>query len=83
MEDDTSNTNPVNKNHVSYEDEENKSMPIKNADDMNSYLSVCFNNERLARRAIEGGVSIEQIKEWQCPNSIRLGTTLSNHLQNK
>lgn len=72
---------PINKQQVSHENSE--SMPIKNASDMNSYLTVCFNNERLATRAIEGGVSIAQIKEWQCPNAIRLGTTLSNYLQNK
>ncbi|MGO4746737.1 hypothetical protein [Serratia quinivorans] len=56
---------------------------INDTSDLGSYLAVCFNNERLASRAMTGGVSIEQIKTWQCPNAIRLGTTLSNYLQNK
>lgn len=63
--------------------ENTESMHVRHYNDMDNYLAVCFNNERLATRAIEGGVSIDQIREWQCPNAIRLGTTLSNHLQNK
>lgn len=63
--------------------EDIESVHVKNDNDIAKYLVVCFNNERLASRAIAGGVSIEQIKSWQCPNAIRLGTTLSNYLQNK
>ncbi|WP_158782802.1 hypothetical protein [Pantoea sp. BAV 3049] len=51
--------------------------------DLNNYLRVCFNSERIAKRAIEAGVSIEEIKSWKCPNQINLGTKLSNHIQNK
>lgn len=50
---------------------------------LNNYLRVCFNSERIAKRAIEAGVSIEEIKSWKCPNQINLGTKLSNHIQNK
>jgi len=63
--------------------EDDKLANMIDSSDIAEYLAVCFNNERLASRAISGGVSIEQIKSWQCPNAIRLGTTLSNYLQNK
>ncbi len=63
--------------------EDLESAHVIEANDIAKYLAVCFNNERLASRAIAGGVSIEKIKSWQCPNAIRLGTTLSNYLQNK
>lgn len=53
------------------------------AQDLNNYLRVCFNSERIAKRAIEAGVSIEEIRSWKCPNQINLGTKLSNHIQNK
>ncbi|PHM25081.1 hypothetical protein [Xenorhabdus budapestensis] len=76
-----SNTTKHKEQHVSQD--EKKSVFVNDTSDLNSYLAVCFNNERLASRAIAGGVSIEQIRAWQCPNAIRLGTTLSNYLQNK
>lgn len=53
------------------------------AQDLNNYLRVCFNSERIAKRAIEAGVSIEEIKSWKCPNQINLGTKLSGYIQNK
>jgi len=50
---------------------------------LNEYVRVCFNSESIAKRAIEAQVSIEQIKEWDCPNQVRLGTMLSNYIRNK
>lgn len=47
------------------------------------YLKVCFNSESIAKRAIDAGVSVDEIKGWNCPNQIRLGTTLSNYIRNK
>lgn len=46
------------------------------------YVKACFNNESLAKRAINGKVSVSQIRAWNCPNQIRLGTTLSNYIMN-
>jgi DNA-binding transcriptional MerR regulator len=51
-------------------------------DNLADYLKVCFNSERIAKRAMEAGVSIEEIQSWQCPNQIRLGTRLSHYSQN-
>lgn len=45
------------------------------------YLKVCFNSESIANRAIEAGVSIEEIRSWECPNQIRLGTRLSHFIR--
>ncbi|MHB9331398.1 hypothetical protein ACP3S7_28270 [Phytobacter ursingii] len=50
---------------------------------MNEYLKVCFNNERIALRAIEGGVSIDTIESWKLPNAVRLGNTLTNYISKK
>lgn len=47
------------------------------------YMKVCFGSERIAIRAIEAGVSVEEIKSWKCPNQINLGTRLSGYIQNK
>ena len=47
------------------------------------YMKVCFGSERIAKRAIEAGVSIEEIKSWKCPNQINLGTRLTNYIQTK
>lgn len=47
---------------------------------LNKYLKVCFNNERIALRAIEGGVSIDTIETWKSPNAVRLGNTLTNYI---
>lgn len=56
----------------------------KSSDDtaLKEYLKVCFNNESIARRAINGKVAVSQIRAWNCPNQIRLGTTLSNYIMN-
>lgn len=53
------------------------------ADDVAAYMKVCFGSERIASRAIDAGVSIDEIKSWKCPNQVNLGTRLSNHIQNK
>ena len=45
------------------------------------YLKVCFNSESIANRAIEAGVSMEEIRSWECPNQIRLGTRLSHFIR--
>ena len=45
------------------------------------YLKVCFNSESIANRAIAAGVSIEEIRSWECPNQIRLGTRLSHFIR--
>ncbi|WP_049778720.1 hypothetical protein [Erwinia tasmaniensis] len=50
---------------------------------LNQYLKVCFNNERIALRAIEGGVSIDTIGTWKSPNPVRLGNTLTNYISKK
>ncbi|ECI2791927.1 hypothetical protein AH775_19095 [Salmonella enterica subsp. enterica serovar Give] len=50
---------------------------------LTEYMKVCFGSERIAKRAIEAGVSIEEIKSWRCPNQINLGTKLSGYIQNK
>ncbi len=50
---------------------------------LQEYLKVCFNSESIAKRAIDAGVSVDEIKIWNCPNQIRLGTTLSNYIRNK
>ena len=50
---------------------------------LEQYLHVCFKNERVARRAIEGGVPIETIESWKSPNMARLSATLSNYISKK
>lgn len=50
---------------------------------LDEYLSVCFHNERLAKRAIEGGVSISTIESWNSPNAQRMSTILTNFLLEK
>lgn len=50
---------------------------------LNQYLKVCFNNERIALRAIEGGISIDTIETWKSPNAVRLGNTLTNYISKK
>ncbi|EFF9667449.1 MULTISPECIES: hypothetical protein [Enterobacterales] len=52
-------------------------------DQFQQYLNVCFRNERVAQRAIDGGVSVETIESWKAPNVTRLSSTLSNYLNNK
>ena len=52
------------------------------AGDLADYLKVCFNSESIANKAIEAGVSIEEIRSWECPNQIRLGTRLSHFIRN-
>jgi hypothetical protein len=47
------------------------------------YMKVCFGSERIAKRAIEANVSIEEIRSWKCPNQINLGTRLTNYIQTK
>lgn len=47
---------------------------------LQQYLKVCFNNERIALRAIESGISIDTIESWKSPNSVRLGNTLTNYI---
>lgn len=49
-------------------------------EEFNAYLCVCFNNERIARRAIENKIPIETIRSWQCPNVVRLSNVLGNHI---
>ena len=51
-------------------------------DNLADYLKVCFNVESIAKRAMEAGVSIEEIRSWECPNQIRLGTRLSHFIRN-
>ncbi|QMF95555.1 hypothetical protein HVY71_26120 (plasmid) [Citrobacter freundii] len=48
-----------------------------------AFIRACFGSERIAKRAIEAGVSIEEIKSWKCPNQINLGTRLTNYIQTK
>lgn len=55
----------------------------QDSDTLSAYMKVCFGSERIASRAIEAGVSIDEIKSWKCPNQVNLGTRLSNHIQNK
>jgi intergrase/recombinase len=55
----------------------------QDSDALSAYMKVCFGSERIAGRAIEAGVSIDEIKSWKCPNQVNLGTRLSNHIQNK
>ncbi|EGH9360855.1 hypothetical protein IFG57_004017 [Salmonella enterica] len=50
---------------------------------LRNYKAVCFENERIALRAIENGVSIDLIRSWQCANYIQLGQSLGNYLRNK
>ncbi|TNV16122.1 hypothetical protein FH968_19990 [Buttiauxella sp. B2] len=50
---------------------------------LKQYIKVCFNNERIALRAIEGGVSIDTIESWKSPNSVRLGNALTNYISKK
>lgn len=50
---------------------------------LKQYMQVCFNNERIALRAIEGGVSIDIIESWKSPNSVRLGNALTNYISKK
>lgn len=42
-------------------------------------MEVCYRQERIAKRAIEKGVPLEQIKEWNAPNKVRLGTLITNY----
>lgn len=55
----------------------------QDSDTLSAYMKVCFGSERIASRAIEAEVSIDEIKSWKCPNQVNLGTRLSNHIQNK
>lgn len=55
----------------------------QDSDTLSAYMKVCYGSERIASRAIEAGVSIDEIKSWKCPNQVNLGTRLSNHIQNK
>lgn len=63
--------------------EENAPVKQNNDDLLQSYLEICFRNEKIANRAIENNVPIEKIKEWKAPNSTRLGTLLTNYIMNK
>lgn len=60
-----------------------KEAPISENASLIDYMKVCFGSERIAIRAIEAGVSIDEIKSWNCPNRINLGTKLSNYIQIK
>lgn len=54
--------------------------PHQITDDLLSqYMEVCYRQERIAKRAIEKGVPLEQIKEWNAPNKVRLGTLITNY----
>lgn len=64
----------------SEEETENTSV---SQDEFQQYLNVCFKNERVAQRAIDGGVSVETIESWKAPNVTRLSSTLSNYLNSK
>ncbi len=71
-----SNKNNTEKKLVdSAKDVDEKTLP--------DYMKVCFGSERIAKRAIEANVSIEEIRSWKCPNQINLGTRLTNYIQTK
>ncbi|WP_156311604.1 hypothetical protein [Pantoea sp. CFSAN033090] len=67
---------------VTGHDEETESKSVSQ-DEFQQYLNVCFKNERVAQRAIDGGVSVETIESWKAPNATRLSSTLSNYLNSK
>lgn len=62
---------------------ESEVITVVDENDLNEYMKVCFHNERLARRAIEGSVSIAIIESWKAPNAQRLSTILTNYLLDK
>lgn len=64
---------------VTGSEEDTESIAVSQ-DEFQQYLNVCFKNERVAQRAIDGGVSVETIKSWKAPNVTRLSSTLSNYL---
>ncbi len=63
--------------------EEDTESTTVSQDEFQQYLNVCFKNERVAQRAIDGGVSVETIESWKAPNVTRLSSTLSNYLNSK
>lgn len=62
---------------------ESEAIKIVDESDLSEYMKVCFHNERVAKRAIEGCVSIEIIESWKAPNAQRLSTILTNYLLDK
>lgn len=71
------------KEKLTYHSKTDTELTSHQPENLADYLKVCFGAERLAIRAMNAGVSIETINSWNCPNQIRLGTILSNHIQNK
>ncbi len=69
--------------NVSERDHESESEKPVNQLDLAEYMKVCFHNERLAKRAIQGGVAIETIESWRSPNAQRLSSILTNYLLEK
>lgn len=63
--------------------DDNKSEINISDDLLEKYKKVCFNNERIALRAIEGDISIDIIDSWKSPNAVRLGNTLTNYISKK
>ncbi|ELU9444739.1 hypothetical protein SD767_004149 [Salmonella enterica] len=77
-----SDSKVIESNQITNRDNETESTTVT-PDQFQQYLNVCFRNERVAQRAIDGGVSIETIESWKAPNVTRLSSTLSNYLNNK
>lgn len=69
--------------HVSQRGKKSESESPVNQHDLAEYMKVCFHNERLATRAIQGGVAIETIESWKSPNAQRLSSILTNFLLEK
>ncbi|HBZ8014830.1 TPA: hypothetical protein MM158_005051 [Klebsiella pneumoniae] len=77
-----SDSKVIESNQITNSENETESTTVT-PDQFQQYLNVCFRNERVAQRAIDGGVSIETIESWKAPNVTRLSSTLSNYLNNK
>lgn len=67
---------------ITHSEDETENIAVSQ-DEFQQYLNVCFRNERVAQRAIDGGVSVEIIESWKAPNVTRLSSTLSNYLNSK